>query len=61
MQTIDPSKEGSFIAIDVDSGHFVLGSSVTEVVKAARAKLASENIYVGRIGAPAAYAFHTPR
>lgn len=53
--------QGSFIAIDVDSGDFVLGGSVIDVVKAARAKLASVNIYVGRIGAPAAYTLHSPR
>ncbi len=65
LRRIEPNlhdkNEGSFIAIDVDAGDFVLGGSITDVVKAARAKLASVNIYVGRIGAPAAYTLHSPR
>lgn len=59
--TVAGVHQGSFIAIDVDSGDFVLGGSITEAIKTARARLVSSNIYVGRIGAPAAYALHTPR
>ncbi len=58
---IDRAYEGSFIAIDVDSGEYVVADTVTRVIKRARAELASENVYVGRVGAPAAYALHTPR
>ena len=53
--TLRPEDDGKFVAIDVGSGDFEIGGDDYAAVVGLRTRRPQAEIWLGRIGAPAAY------
>jgi hypothetical protein len=54
-QRLEPDHRGEIVAIEVDSGDYFLGRTVTEATNEARKKHPDKVFYFVRVGFPAVY------
>ena len=53
-QVLEPKSKGKFVAIEVESGDYFLGSTITEAVNKGKHKHPTKLFYVMRVGCRAA-------
>jgi hypothetical protein len=54
-ERLEPEHRGEIVAIEVDSGDYFLGRTVTEATSEARKKYPDKVFYFVRVGFPAVY------
>jgi hypothetical protein len=54
-ERLEPEHKGEIVAIEVDSGEYFLGRTVTEATSEARRKHPDKVFYFVRVGFPAVY------
>jgi hypothetical protein len=55
LPQLGPDKEGHFVAIDIESGAYVLDEDDYQATELLLAQKADAQIWLARVGAPAAY------
>ena len=55
LPTLDPSANGKFLVLDVESGDYEIDSSELAALRRVRARRPEARVYLLRVGFPAAY------